>query len=92
MTLAILTPVILFIRQYPVQTWSHPMVAPAAALSVIVAIYMVDNLLNAMINPIFLVIAGGISGLAPFAFALRRPVREKDGGAVLEPAYAPRFL
>ncbi|MCC3410664.1 MULTISPECIES: O-antigen ligase domain-containing protein [unclassified Microcoleus] len=59
-----LLPVVVFAFKYPARTWSHPKVAPAAALGVAVTMYMFDCVLNAMANPIFAVIAGGISGLA----------------------------
>lgn len=59
-----LLPVAVFTFKYPARTWSHPKVAPAAALGVAVTMYMFDCVLNAMTNPIFAVIAGGISGLA----------------------------
>jgi hypothetical protein len=39
------------------------MVAPAASLAVMLLLYMVDNLLNAMTNPMFMLVAGGIAGL-----------------------------
>ncbi|TAE97826.1 MAG: O-antigen ligase domain-containing protein [Oscillatoriales cyanobacterium] len=58
-----LLPVVAFTFKYPARTWSHPKVAPAAALGVAVTMYMFDCVLNAMANPIFAVIAGGISGL-----------------------------
>lgn len=49
--------------RYPASTWFNPKVAPAAVLSVVLALYMLDCLLNAMINPIFALTCGGISGL-----------------------------
>jgi hypothetical protein len=58
-----LLPVAVFAFKYPARTWSHPKVAPAAALGVAVTMYMFDCVLNAMANPIFAVIAGGLSGL-----------------------------
>ncbi len=94
MTLSILMPVFYLLRHYPARIWDDPRVAPAAVLSVLLALYMVDNLLNAMINPIFLILAGGISGLPPLAVALREtsPELEEENLSSLKPAYAPRFL
>jgi hypothetical protein len=50
--------------KYPARTWSNPKVAPAAALGVALTMYVFDCILNAMTNPIFALIAGGISSLA----------------------------
>jgi len=61
---SLLLPVIVFcVFKYPARTWSNPKVAPAAALGVALTMYVFDCVLNAMTNPIFALIAGGISGL-----------------------------
>jgi hypothetical protein len=61
---SLLLPVVVFAAfKYPARTWSNPKVAPAAALGVALTMYMFDCVLNAMTNPIFALIAGGISGL-----------------------------
>jgi hypothetical protein len=44
--------------------WARPEFAGAAIFSVLLMIYMLDNLVNNMPNPLFLVGLGGISGLA----------------------------
>ncbi|GAB4377035.1 MAG: hypothetical protein Kow00121_25360 [Elainellaceae cyanobacterium] len=62
---AMLLPVTaLFWSRYPARLWSNPKVAPVAAIAVAVTLYMVDCILNAMINPIYIFAVGGISGLA----------------------------
>ena len=61
---SLLLPVIVFcVFKYPARTWSNPKVAPAAVLGVALTMYVFDCVLNAMTNPIFAMIAGGISGL-----------------------------
>jgi hypothetical protein len=61
---SLLLPVIVFcLFKYPARTWSNPKVAPAATLGVALTMYVFDCVLNAMTNPIFAMIAGGISGL-----------------------------
>ncbi|MEG4811046.1 O-antigen ligase domain-containing protein [Microcoleus sp. F8-D3] len=61
---SMLLPVIVFcLFKYPARTWSNPKVAPAATLGVALTMYVFDCVLNAMTNPIFALIAGGISGL-----------------------------
>lgn len=54
----------LFGLRYPARSWSKREVASAAVLAAILVLYMLDCVLNAMINPIFILTSGGISGLA----------------------------
>jgi len=49
-------------RRWPAKLWTHPAVAPTAVLAVILALHMIDNIFNAMINPIFTLVAGGVGG------------------------------
>jgi hypothetical protein len=62
-TAVLLLPVMVFLRRYPVRIWLHPAVAPAGALAVLLVLYCIDNLFNAMVNPIYSVAAGGLVGL-----------------------------
>ncbi len=63
-TASMLLPVAsLFVLRYPAATWSHRKIAPAAVLALVLALYMLDCILNAMTNPIFALTSGGISGL-----------------------------
>jgi hypothetical protein len=64
MTAAILLPTLAFCVRYPARLWSNPNIAPAAALAVCVVLYMLDCVLNAMVNPIFMLAAGGLAGVA----------------------------
>ena len=58
-------PVLIFaLKRYPPKYWFHPQIAPSAALVVVITLYMLDNTLNSMFNPIFVLICGGITGLA----------------------------
>lgn len=61
---SILIPALYFsLRYFPANTWSHQKVAPAAVLTIITILYMLDCLLNNQFNPIFTVTNGGITGL-----------------------------
>lgn len=61
---SILIPVLYFcLRCFPAGTWSHQKVAPAAVLTIITVLYMLDCLLNNQFNPIFTLANGGITGL-----------------------------
>jgi hypothetical protein len=64
LTASLLLPVIGFLQRYPASLWFNPKVAPAAALTVLLTLYMLDCLLNAMINPIYTLVCGGIAGVA----------------------------
>lgn len=61
LTSSILLPVISFCVRYPAKLWLRPMVAPSAALAVCITLYMFDSVLNAMVNPIFMLAAGGLA-------------------------------
>ena len=61
-TTALLLPVWLTLKRFPIRYWAHPQVAPAAAMAMVLLIYMIDNLLNAMINPVFMLAAGALAG------------------------------
>ncbi len=65
MTLTLSVPIIVFLRRFPPSTWNRPDIAPLTALPVLLGIYLVDNLLNNMFNPAFLLAAGGLAGAAP---------------------------
>jgi len=62
----LLAPIHAFLRACPRAMWRHPRVAPLIALATVLAAYSIDNLLNNMLNPVFLLIAGGI-GAVKFA-------------------------
>lgn len=57
-------PILVLGRRIPAANWAHPAAAPVAALSVALIIYGLDCLVNAMVNPVFALAAGGLSGLA----------------------------
>lgn len=60
-SLLILMPVAIFMRHYPVRTWSDPEVSAVVALPVLLCLFMVDSCLNAMVSPVYMLIAGGLS-------------------------------
>jgi hypothetical protein len=57
-------------------------VAPAAVAAVAVTLHMIDNLMNAMLNPAFVLMAGGLAGLAPVAVADEAPAKPAAAPAV----------
>jgi hypothetical protein len=61
-TLAILMPLLLLTRRFPASSWATPEIAPVAVLAIILGLYMLDNLMNDMVNPLFILVAGGVTG------------------------------
>lgn len=60
---AMLLPVAVLIGwRYPTH-FCNPNVAPVVAVAVVVILYMADNLINSMFNPVFPLANGGIAGL-----------------------------
>ncbi len=64
MMIAIQTPVLLFLLRIKPERWKEKAWAAAAVMAVFLSIYMIDNLLNAMINPVYMLFSGGITGMA----------------------------
>ncbi len=62
LTGSVLLPVVLLVNRIPAGKWSDPSIAPAAAMAVLLVVYMTDHLANAMQLPVFMVAAGGLSG------------------------------
>jgi hypothetical protein len=55
-------PAIGFALRVPGRAWSHPRAAPGSALVVVLLLYLCDGLMNAMTNPVFLLVAGALAG------------------------------
>jgi hypothetical protein len=92
LTFAVLMPVFVVLRHYPAKYWGHPAVAPAAVLSILLCLYMIDNCLNAMVNPTFMLAGGALAGLTQESL---ETVEEPEEGLVVveeEPVPVTRFL
>jgi hypothetical protein len=61
-TIAILMPLLLLIRRFPASSWATPEIAPVAVLAITLGLYMLDNLMNDMVNPLFTLAAGAVTG------------------------------
>lgn len=57
----LLLPPWLLARRLPPEVWPSPLAAPSIVLAVILALYAVDSLLNAMPNPLFVLTTGGLA-------------------------------
>jgi hypothetical protein len=65
-TLVLLLPPALLLWRMPAGVWSSPAFATAAALLVVNILYMIDNLPNAMVNPIYTLSAGALAGILAY--------------------------
>ena len=90
-SLSLLLPIANLLRHCRVKDWTHPQVAPAAVLSLLLGLYMVDNLLNAMVNPIFTVIAGGLAGVTKEQLNCGECETRQPGECLKKKSF-PRFL
>jgi hypothetical protein len=76
--------------------WNHPAMAGAVAIAMMLVVHMCDNLLNAMINPIFVLGAGGLAGVVmggirrPVLAPTAEPSEESESDAAVYPENAPR--
>ena len=59
-TSATLLPLVLLLRRFPLASWIDPRIAPLAVLALLLGLWAVDNLLNAMIHPVYVVALGGV--------------------------------
>lgn len=64
LALFLIPPVAILAWRCPPRLWMKPDYAPLAALAMTVLMYMMDCMLNAMLNPIYILACGGLSGLA----------------------------
>jgi hypothetical protein len=88
LTTSILMPALILWRRIPLRQWAHPAVAPVASMAILLLLHMSDNLLNGMINPIFMLCLGGISAIAPAVRAVQQRYGPDAAGVVLSQAGA----
>ncbi|MHC5210619.1 MAG: O-antigen ligase domain-containing protein [Planctomycetota bacterium] len=63
--LLFLVPVLTLWRRIPPRSWADREAVFAWALALVFTVYAIDNLYNAMHNPIFMIIAGALCGMSP---------------------------
>lgn len=62
-TLALLWPALTAAARAPPLAWGGAVRAPVLSVAVVVVIYLIDCLLNDMLNPVFMVAAGGLAAI-----------------------------
>jgi hypothetical protein len=80
LTLVILLPTLLVWKRCPLRLWSHPGVAATAAIAVLLVLHMIDNLLNAMLDPVFILALGSLAGVQPCIRAQMRQIAGRPRG------------
>jgi hypothetical protein len=82
--IAMLLPTLtLFWMRYPARLWANKRVSSASVIALMTVLYMVDCLVNAMINPIYILAAGGIAGLVLKRESVNKIAAPSGGARVL---------
>ncbi|HEX4796926.1 MAG TPA: hypothetical protein VH370_24255 [Humisphaera sp.] len=92
LTASVLLPTFIVWARCPLKYWSHPGVAATSALAVLLVLHMIDNILNGMLDPVFILAMGGLAGVAP---SIRRQVRQlasRPAQPIWQPGSAPGAL
>lgn len=97
LTIAVQLPVLLFVLRIRPVRWKQSSMAAPAVMAVFLSIYMIDNLLNAMINPIYMLFCGGITSMLIHQPAYAPEIQEKQGTAAdtrqrRDPLPATRYI
>jgi hypothetical protein len=58
-----LLPAVLLRRKVPPWLWMHPGYVSGLVFALLVGLWMIDNTVNAMFNPVYLLMSGGLAGL-----------------------------
>ena len=78
---ALILPLTLLVRRRSPRSLLSPALAPALVLGILVVLYAIDSLPNAMANPIYMLAGGAVTALAVSRNALRAPTQHGESGA-----------
>ncbi len=76
-------------RWYPPPLMTSPTLIPVTALAIVLVLWMIDCLLNGMINAAYIVAAGALPGAMPRMAVKKRPVPRPVAGRQAGPAGHP---
>lgn len=65
LTAALLMAPFLWMRRRSVRQWLTPTHGPETGLAIVIVLYLIDSLFNGMVNPVFMLAAGGLCSLGP---------------------------
>jgi hypothetical protein len=83
LTAMLLLPMFLVCRDWRIELWTHPLVAPVVVMGMMTSLYMFDHLMNGMVNPIFMLALGAVASAhyavpvmnrRPMPLVMQRPV------------------
>jgi len=78
LTLAMLLPAALFLKRFPVEGWKQAGLGAVPVVAVLVDVFMLDCLVNAFPNAIYVVAAGGLFNIVPSRIRPRRSDHAND--------------
>lgn len=79
MVATLLLPAVIFMRRTRLRNWHRPSLAPVAGVATLLMLFMIDSMLNSMLNPVYLLGGGGLISLT----------RSQMGSALRKTAVAP---
>ncbi|MBI4566716.1 MAG: O-antigen ligase domain-containing protein [Planctomycetes bacterium] len=79
MLVVFLSPAATLIRSVPLREWSRPAAGPAAALAMVMVLYLIDCIPNAMVNPIYLLGGSGVLALTGWTPMTSQPRPQTAG-------------
>jgi hypothetical protein len=62
--LALLGPLVVWTRRVASRWWTHPSALHAGVLAIVLGLFLADGMINMMINPIYLIAAGGLASFS----------------------------
>jgi hypothetical protein len=65
-----LLPALRFLFTYRAALWAHSVLAPGAVTALVLILYMIDNLSNALFQPVFVLMAGALASVTGAAVPL----------------------
>jgi hypothetical protein len=89
---AMLLPALRFVYHHRPWVWSRPAFVPVAAAAIVVVLYMIDNVSNAMVNPLYVLLAGGLATLCGPSGPIPVGPEPVAAAARLPGVYQPRGL
>jgi hypothetical protein len=88
---ALLLPVVRLARRIPARMWTQGRLAAAGGVATLLSLYMIDSIINGMINPVFFLVTGAVTYPAPSASRLAPVPPPGDRPHPPRSAVVPRF-
>lgn len=85
----ILLPAFLLSYRLPGMAFHHPGVGATLGAALIICLWMIDNCFNAMVNPIYVVLVGGLAGIPRVRAVRVQRGRVLERGSVSVPTQTP---